>query len=303
MFGEASLASRLQNALYEAFLVPNPSVSMSEIPRSELPAEVSQEVSVSNAGPDESESQSASAETPDAVVVRSVSATWAGMISAAVALHFVTLFLSYAATVDMSDMQARYLNAAIPYSRMTHFDADQRRLFLGHNNSQDQPHRLQVARLREGQALSDFKLEPGVEWETVAPLGPAGLAGNDRYSRWMRWVSLLSDSERSGLAATLIGPFIRFDPTVAAVRIVRLPTELTTVEQDARPVAYLARVTRREDQLHLVAVRPRAQTTFARAADPGEPPSGDPDIKSAEPDIKSAEPDIKSAEPETGAEQ
>ena len=262
--GEASLPAQLPTPSSEAILVPNPSASMSEIPSSELSKPRLESASDSEAtGSDDQDSAAvATAETG----VRRVSATWAGVISAALVLHFLTLFLSYAATVEMSDTQARYLNAAIPYSRITHFDADQRRLFLGHNNSQDQPHRLQVARLEEGQELAEFKLGPGVDWETVAPLGPAGLAGNDRYSRWMRWVSLLSDSERSGLAATLIGPFVRFDPTVAAVRIVRLPTELTTIEQDAKPVAYLARVTRRDGELHLVAVRPSAQTTFARTS-------------------------------------
>lgn len=186
------------------------------------------------------------------------------IVSAAVVAHFLMFVLSYTAIIDPSTTHASILDTATPYLRATHFAADGRPFYLGHGIQDEQPHRLQVASLEPGQSVTDRN----VEWTTIQPQGIPGLAESDRYARWMVLAETLAKSDRASLAATAIGPFLRGDDSIDAVRVVRLPTLLTTVEDDKSPVAYLARVVNSEDEVRLVAVQPRRMTTFERSDAP-----------------------------------
>ncbi|MEL6107178.1 MAG: hypothetical protein AAFU85_14140 [Planctomycetota bacterium] len=66
----------------------------------------------------------------------------------------------------------------------------------------------------------------------------------------------------------MIGPFVQDQAAVDAVRVVRLPTLLTTDEDDRSPVAYLARIVRDGESVRLVAVQPKRLTTFERSDAP-----------------------------------
>lgn len=206
-------------------------------------------------------------ETNDAQAISASSMTPSSktmaVLSALAVLHLVTLAISYLALIEPSSTHARLLSAATPYLRATHFSADGRPFYLAHGTPDEQPHRLQFTRLNDDEAI-----DANTTWTNVEPAGIAGMAPSDRYHRWMTLVATLSESDRPSLAAALLLPLIESDDAIDAVRIVRLPTELTTVEQDAAPPAYLARVVRNPSGMSLVAVKPKRLTTYARRSDP-----------------------------------
>ncbi|WP_143543673.1 hypothetical protein [Rhodopirellula sp. MGV] len=175
--------------------------------------------------------------------------------------HLVALFVSYSAIIEPSALQSSLLDTLAPYLRGTHFAADGRRFYLAHATPDEQPHRLQVASTKPRVPLT---IDSQTEWTTVDPSGIPGLAAWDRYNKWMTLAATLSESDQRSLAAALLMPLIRADKTIGAVRIVRLPTQLTTAEQDAAGPAYLARVVRDGEQINLVSIESQRLTTSPR---------------------------------------
>jgi hypothetical protein len=80
----------------------------------------------------------------------------------------------------------------------------------------------------------------------------------------MNLITTLAETDQVGLTATLLLPLVESDPTIDAIRVVRLPTELTTAAQDAQRPVYAARVVRESDGVELVALEPRRLTTAPR---------------------------------------
>ncbi|MEO1526251.1 MAG: hypothetical protein AAFX06_12500 [Planctomycetota bacterium] len=199
--------------------------------------------------------------TPDQGGLPSVAVQ--ALVSVLVVAHLVILLVSYTSIIEPSSTQASLIEKAAPYLRMTHFSADGRPFYLAHGNSDEQPHRLQVATLPKGVAATDSS----IEWTTIEPAGTAGLAESDRYARWMALADTLAASEQSSLAAAILGPMVKTDASIDLIRVLRLPTMLTTVEDDANAVAYLARVVRDGDATRLVSVQSRRLTTSVRGED------------------------------------
>ncbi|MCC9601337.1 hypothetical protein LOC67_12345 [Stieleria sp. JC731] len=183
------------------------------------------------------------------------------LLSFLVVLHLVVLFVSFSAIIEPSSTQNSLLETLAPYLRSTHFAADGRRFYLAHATADEQPHRLQVA---AANPRGPFEIDYQTKWTTVDPSGIPGLAASDRYAKWMALAATLSESDQRSLAAALLMPLVRSDKTIAAVRIVRLPTQLTTAEQDAAGPAYLARVVRDENQVSLVSIESKRLTTSSR---------------------------------------
>ncbi|MCO8121469.1 hypothetical protein NHH03_06955 [Stieleria sp. TO1_6] len=187
-----------------------------------------------------------------------------GCISLALVFHLGALFLSYSAIIEPSSTHTRLLNKLTPYLRATHFSADGRPFYLAHATADEQPHRLQVATGLSSSDSNPVVIDLETQWTTVQPGGIPGLAAADRYRRWMLLVATLAQSDRPSLAAALLMPLVAADESIDAVRIVRLPTELTTAEDDAAPPVYLARVVREGDQVRLVSIQSKRLTTFPR---------------------------------------
>ncbi|KAA5543688.1 hypothetical protein FYK55_10855 [Roseiconus nitratireducens] len=182
------------------------------------------------------------------------------VIGSLLVLHLAALFVSYAALIGPSSTHSQLLDLLSPYLRTTHFAADGRPFYLAHATPDEQPHRLQVATL----SGTSNRLDATTPWRTIEPDGPAGFASSDRYHRWMALAATLNGSEQPSLAAALLLPLVRSDESIDAVRIVRLPTELTSAVEDAAAPPYLARVVREDQEIRLVAVQADRLTTFPR---------------------------------------
>ncbi len=164
-------------------------------------------------------------------------------------LHLMALFVSFSAVVEPSSIHARLHSLMRPYLQLTHFDADDRPLYLAHGDSSEQPHRLQVTTA----AISDIDSAEGEsQWRTIAAPSPAGFAASDRYGRWLATAATLAESEQPSLVAELLLPIVQADESIQAVRIVRLPTDLNTTLDDSLPPPFTARVIREAGQVSLV---------------------------------------------------
>lgn len=186
------------------------------------------------------------------------------LISAVVVFHLAALAISYAAIVEPSATHSELLNALTPYLRSTHFAAEGRRFYLAHATPDEQPHRLQYATRNE---FASFEVDPRTQWTTVQPEGYAGLASHDHYARWMTLIATLAESEQPSLAAALLLPLVEENDEIDAVRIVRLPTQLTTIAEDSRGPVFLARVIRSGENVKLVSIKAKRLTTYQRADD------------------------------------
>tara|TARA_R110002049_G_scaffold72490_2_gene187206 strand:+ start:239381 stop:240226 length:846 start_codon:yes stop_codon:yes gene_type:complete len=185
-------------------------------------------------------------------VPESVPTPWVrGVLSFAVVTHLAALSLSLLGVVEPSETHARLLAAVNPYLRLTHFGADDRPVYLAHGDASEQPHRLQVRREDDDDA----------KWQTIGPPHENGLAQADRYRRWLGTIANLAESDQPGLVAVLLIPEIERlteqgnDRSIKQVRIARLPTQLTTVADDAQPPPYLANVVYADRQVSLVQIK------------------------------------------------
>jgi hypothetical protein len=176
--------------------------------------------------------------------------------------HLGALTVSYTSVVEPSELQGRWQQALQFYLYPTHFLADDRPIYLAHGDVSEQPHRLQITTVKPSADPSLFRLPiDDPQWQTVEPPGIAGLAGNDRYSRWLSTAAILATNDQPSLVAELMLSVALKDPSITAVRIVRLPTQLTTTAADALPPPYAAYVAKQNDTVALVQVNePRLST-------------------------------------------
>ena len=191
------------------------------------------------------------------------------LISVAIVLHLFALLLSYAAIIEPSSTHSQLLDASAPYIRSTHFAADGRPFYLAHDTPDEQPHRLQFASRGDKESLV---IDTQTEWTTIEPVGVPGLGSWDRYGRWVTLAATLAESEQSSLVAALLLPLVSADESIDAVRIVRLPTQLTTVAEDTAPPVYLARVARTSGRVDLVSVPAKRLSTYGRDDEPRQAP-------------------------------
>ena len=175
---------------------------------------------------------------------------WVRNLLTIVALvHLFAVAISFSGVVEPSETHSLLLRLLDPYLRATHFGADDRPVYLAHGGPLEQPHRLQISR------RGDI-----AKWHTIEPEGFPGLARSDRYARWISTIVSLAENDQPGLVAVLLSPEIRrinqSDPEhpTEQVRIIRLPTELTTVVDDAAPPPYVARVLSRKDRVDFIRI-------------------------------------------------
>ncbi len=176
--------------------------------------------------------------------------------------HLFAITLSYTGVVGPSETHSQINEALQVYLRPAHFAADGRPIYLARGEASEQPHRLQTSRLKPLADANLFALPiDDSRWETVAPPGARGLGGNDRYHRWLSTAATLSGNEQPSLVAELLLPAVIDDTEIKAVRIVRLPTELTTTADDSAAPPYAAYVARKNANVSLVqVVQPRLST-------------------------------------------
>ncbi|TWU02800.1 hypothetical protein [Stieleria varia] len=171
-------------------------------------------------------------------------------------VHLGLVAISFAGVVQLSGLQSAILDTAAPYLESTHFAAGGRPYYLAHGDPDEQPHRLQVS--TSSSAVNDESL-----WSTVEPFGAPGMAGNDRYARWFATAATLAEAEQPSLVAQLLLPIVESDDSIAAIRIVRLPTQLTTAVDDSQPPPYVARVARKNGRVSLVQLQASRLTTMS----------------------------------------
>jgi hypothetical protein len=168
-----------------------------------------------------------------------------------VTFHLAAIWISFTRVVEPSTLHSRLSELVHPYLRPAHFSADDRPVYLAHGNSDEQPHLLQVT----AAPVTDARSADRYRWETVGPDRYAGLAVSDRVARWLSTAAMLAENEESGLVAELLLPIIESEESVNAVRIVRLPTGLSDVNEEAESM-YLARVRRTGDVVSLIQLSP-----------------------------------------------
>lgn len=178
------------------------------------------------------------------------------------AFHFLALLVTFASVIEPSELHAAIDEKLSLYLQNANFSTDERPVYLASGSSTEQPFRFQSTTVDPH--LDASILEAGLEderWTTIAPPGPAGGLGNDWYARWLKNATILAEAQSSGAVAELLLSKVPDDESVKAIRIVRLPTELTTAEEDLRPAPYTAFVSRHDGKVALVqAVKSRLAT-------------------------------------------
>lgn len=182
--------------------------------------------------------------------------------------HLLVLTLSLTASVEPSETQSRILESLQFYVTPPHFSADGLPVYLAWGDTSEQPHRLQTSGVKPS-ADSELFYAPidDPRWTTVSPSGPKGMLQNDRYARWLTTAATLAENEQPSLVAELLLSAVATDDSIHAVRIVRLPTEMTTTVDDQRPPPYAASVARRGERVSLVQIGAPRLSTQRRGAD------------------------------------
>jgi hypothetical protein len=169
----------------------------------------------------------------------------------------IAILISFTSVVEPSGIHSRLSSLVHPYLRPAHFSADDRPVYLAHGDPSEQPHRLQTTTA----SITDIESFDTDQWRTVEPAGRAalssypGLAVSDRSARWLTTAAMLADNEQPSLVAELLLPIARQNPNVTAIRIVRLPTDLSDINASAES-PYVARVVRSGDLISLVQLQP-----------------------------------------------
>lgn len=190
--------------------------------------------------------------------------------------HLLAITVSFTSVVEPSAIHAQLSKLVHPYLRPTHFAADDRPVYLAHGDASEQPHRLQVTTASPADFDSIDSIDT-VSWRTVGPNRNAGLAVSDRVARWLSTAAMLAENDQPSLVAELLLPIIEDDMAVTAIRIVRLPTDLSDIDAEAES-PYVARVIRSGDLVSLVQLNParlsspavssRAETSDQQDLDP-----------------------------------
>lgn len=168
---------------------------------------------------------------------------FARILSVGISVHLVAIALSYTAVVSPSSFHRGLLGFVEPYLQLFHFGADDRPVYLAHGAPTEQPHRIEWSR--------STSPRPD-EWEAWDVKAQPGLAAQDRIARFTAALATLAETEQPSLIAEMLLPIVQQNKLVNQIRIRRLPTELTTVVDDAAPPPYVARVVRSGDAVRLV---------------------------------------------------
>jgi hypothetical protein len=169
----------------------------------------------------------------------------------------LAITISFTSVVEPSGIHSRLSALVHPYLRPAHFAADDRPVYLAHGNPSEQPHRLQTTTA----SITDIESLGDDQWRTFEPAGEAassaypGLAVSDRRARWLTTAAMLADNEQPSLVAELLLPIVRQNPKLTAIRIVRLPTDLSDINTEEES-PYVARVVRSGDLVSLVQLQP-----------------------------------------------
>ncbi|QDT13124.1 hypothetical protein [Planctomycetes bacterium K23_9] len=187
------------------------------------------------------------------------------LLSIFVLFHLVAVAVSMTAVGASSQTQA-WLNGVLqPYTMPTHFRTQGERVYLASGEAIENPHQLQV--LYVSDATKDDaigSLDASLAWEVMPSQGIPGLAVDDRYARWISTMVTLIDSGSPSLIAELLLPIIRSDDSILAVRIVRLPTQLSLVTDAEPDPVYVAAVARSSDSVSLVRIDELRLRTMSR---------------------------------------
>lgn len=183
------------------------------------------------------------------------------LLSIWIPIHLFALLVSYTSVVEPSGLQRQMGQLLQPYLRLPHFGADDRPVYLTHGEPLEQAHRLQVT-----SSSKDPRTLRDEDWRTVRLTGRVtpGLAASDRIARYLSTVALLSGNEQPSLVAELLMPIAAQKTEVTAIRVIRLPTDLTEINTGITTV-YEARVVRRGDQVSLVQLREQRLSSEAQA--------------------------------------
>jgi hypothetical protein len=194
------------------------------------------------------------------------SVTFRTWLSIWVCLHLLALALSFTSVVEPSSLQAKLSGLFYPYLRAGHFAADDRPVYLAHGNPSEQPHRLEITE----DALSEAGQVDRCRWRSVgagdytASEASPGLAVSDRVARFLSTTATLAENEQPGVVAELLLPIARHFPEAKALRIVRIPTDLSDV--NATPESpYVARIVRSVDSVGLIQLKPERLSSQAVA--------------------------------------
>ncbi|NND96901.1 MAG: hypothetical protein HKN47_06180 [Pirellulaceae bacterium] len=192
-------------------------------------------------------------------------------------VHFAAILTTLSSSVDASQIQSSLLSLLHPYLQATHFRVDGDPIYLSHGERSEQPLRLQFAGVAQSQdASADGQtIREATQWTSVGPLGVSGMAANDRYARWMSTLVTLAENDQPSLVAEMLLPLLRNNSSVYAVRIIRLPTELSTVADDALPPPFIAKVNRQGDSVSLIRLAEERMSTM-----PARSTSSDKDVTS-----------------------
>jgi hypothetical protein len=207
-------------------------------------------------------------------------------------LHLFAIFISFSAVVEPSGLHASLQGLLRPYLQVTHFDADDRLVYLAHGEATERAHRLQVS-TNEITNLEGGAGDQG--WTTIGPRGKVvttqagreivesfasrpGLAESDRYARWLTTAATLAENEQPGLVAELLLPVVRSDQSIKAIRIERLMNDLDSTVEESLPPPYMARVVRNDDRVALVQLQATRLSAVAPVnRSPPEAAEGDAD--------------------------
>ncbi len=188
------------------------------------------------------------------------------LLSVAVVAHCLALAISFTSAVEPSSTQAMVENQLSTYLKAFHFSTSEAPVYLAAGNTSEQPLRLQFTKRdprKELDLLSANRDDP--RWETIEPNGIGGAMGQDFYARWMTGAAILAETDSPGPVAELLLPKISDDESILAVRVIRLPTELSTTLQDQAPPVFTAIVSRANDQLALIQATERRLSTIGKS--------------------------------------
>ncbi|MFK8110907.1 MAG: hypothetical protein AB8B91_01820 [Rubripirellula sp.] len=172
-------------------------------------------------------------------------------LTVGVCFHLLAIWISFTSVVEPSSLHGQLAQSLRGYLQITHFGADDRPVYLAYGDPQEQPHRLEVAT----SAMSGFGSREALDWQPAGPEAVGGMAVSDRLHRWLSTAAVLAENQQSSLVAELLLPIVQADPTLTAIRIVRLPTDLSDFNAEQETV-YIAHVARDQDRVSLVQLQP-----------------------------------------------
>ena len=178
--------------------------------------------------------------------------------------HIFAILVSFTGVVEPSMLHANISSLLNPYLQATHFEADDRPVYLAYGDPSEQPHRLQITT----DSVVDIDSADKATWESAGPEPSGGMAVSDRVARWLSTAAMLADEEQPSLVAELLLPIVEKNRSVAAIRILRLTTDLSEINAEPQS-PYVARVVRSENgAVSLVRLTPSRLAAPTNTVDP-----------------------------------